>query len=183
MTWGGTPSITLTHEGDLPVAAFDQDVGCGGGRTCIPQPGTSVKVDALPNRPMYRAAYRNFGSYQALAWDHTVDADAPSGNRAGDPLVRAPQDDRFNWGIQNQGTFGPSDGLYRWMGSAAMDKDGNLAVGYSIGNGTAPNYPSIAYAGRLAGRPAQHARPGRGDACSAGRAPRRARRAAGATTR
>ena len=48
-----------------------------------------------------------------------------------------------NWAIQNQGTFGPSDGLYRSMGSAAMDKDGNLAVGYSIENGTAPNYPSI----------------------------------------
>ena len=41
MTWGGSPSITLTHERDLPVAAFDQDVGCGGGRTCIPQPGTT----------------------------------------------------------------------------------------------------------------------------------------------
>ena len=40
MTWGGSPSITLTHELDLPVAAFDQDVGCAGGRTCIPQPGT-----------------------------------------------------------------------------------------------------------------------------------------------
>ena len=40
------------------------------------------------------------------------------------------------------------------MGAAAMDHDGNLAVGYSIGNGTAPNYPSIAYAGRLRDDPA-----------------------------
>jgi len=152
MTWGATPSITLTHDVDLPVAAFDQDVGCGGGRTCIPQPGTTVKVDALPNRPMYRAAYRNFGSYQALAWDHTVDADAPSGNRAGMRWYELRKTSGA-WGVQNQGTFGPADGLYRWMGSAAMDGDGNLAVGYSIGNGTAPNYPSIAYAGRLAGDP------------------------------
>ena len=151
MNWGGSPSITLTHEGDLPVAAFDQDVGCGGGRTCIPQPGTSIKIDALPNRPMYRAAYRNFGSYQALAWDHTVDADAPSGNRAGVRWYEL-RKTSGSWGVQNQGTFGPSDGLYRWMGAAAMDKDGNLAVGYSIGNGT-DTYPSIAYAGRLAGDP------------------------------
>ena len=149
---GQEPVDHVTHEGDLPVAAFDQDVGCGGAAPCIPQPGTTVKVDALPNRPMYRAAYRNFGSYQALAWDHTVDADAPSGNRAGVRWYEL-RKTSGNWGIQNQGTFGPSDGLYRWMGSAAMDKDGNLAVGYSIGNGTAPNYPSIAYAGRLASDP------------------------------
>ena len=58
-----------------------------------------------------------------------------------------------NWGIQNQGTFGPADGLYRWMGAAAMDKSGDLAIGHSIGNGTAPNYPSIAYAGRLVNDP------------------------------
>ena len=84
--------------------------------------------------------------------DHTVDADAPSGNRAGIRWYEL-RKTSGNWGVQNQGTFGPSDGLYRWMGAAAMDRDGNLAVGYSIGNGTAPNYPSIAYAGRLAGDP------------------------------
>src|SRR3954453_14796174 len=149
MTWGGTPTISVTHEGVLPVASFDQDVGCGGGRTSIPQPGTSVRVGALPNRPMYRAAYRNYGSYQALAWDHTVDANAPSGNRAGIRWYEL-RKTTGNWAVQNQGTFGPADGLYRWMGSAAMDGDGNLAAGYSIGNGTAPNYPSLAYAGRLA---------------------------------
>ena len=38
-----------------------------------------------------------------------------------------------NWGIQNQGTFGPADGMYRWMGAGAMDKSGDLAIGYSIG--------------------------------------------------
>ena len=46
-----------------------------------PQPGTAVRVDALPNRPMYRLAYRNFGSHQALAFNHTVDGDGA--NRAG----------------------------------------------------------------------------------------------------
>jgi hypothetical protein len=144
-----------------PAAPFDQDVGCGGGRTCIPQPGTSVRVDALPNRPMYRLAYRNYGSYQALAWDHTVDADAPSGNRAGIRWYEL-RKTGATWAIHNQGTFGPSDGLYRWMGAAAMDHDGNLAIGYSIGSGT-DTFPSIAYAGRLAGgRSAQHVGSGRG---------------------
>ena len=67
-----------------------------------PQPGTAVRVDALPNRPMYRLAYRNFGSHQALAFNHTVDGDGA--NRAG---VRwyGSRKTTGNWAIQNQGTF------------------------------------------------------------------------------
>ena len=149
-TWSPTPSVTVAREGYKPAADFDQNLGCTpSSRECIPQPGTTVKVDALPNRPMYRLAYRNYGSHQALAFVHTVDADAPSGNRAGMRWYELRKFTGGNWGIQNQGTFGPADGLYRWMGAGAMDRSGDLAIGYSIGNGTAPNYPSIAYAGRL----------------------------------
>ena len=57
------------------------------------------------------------------------------------------------WGMRDQGTYAPADGLNRWMPSAAMDKSGNIAVGYSTSNGTAPNYPSIRYATRLATDP------------------------------
>src|SRR5256885_1445568 len=57
------------------------------------------------------------------------------------------------WGMHDQGTYAPADGLNRWMPSAAMDKSGNIAVGYSTSNGTAPNYPSIRYAARLATDP------------------------------
>ena len=39
------------------------------------------------------------------------------------------------------------------MAAIAADKDGNMAIGYSTSNGTAPNFPSIAYAGRLVSDP------------------------------
>ena len=55
--------------------------------------------------------------------------------------------------MRDQGTYAPTDGLNRWMPSAAMDKSGDIAVGYSTSNGTAPNYPSIRYATRLATDP------------------------------
>jgi Ca2+-binding RTX toxin-like protein len=55
--------------------------------------------------------------------------------------------------IFQQGTFAPADGVHRWLGSVAMDRDGNIAVGYSVSNGTSVN-PGIRYAGRLAGDPA-----------------------------
>src|SRR5262245_12761325 len=160
-TWSPTPSVSVTREGFLPTADFDQDIGCVG-RACIPQPGTTNKVDALPNRPMYRLAYRNYGTYQAMTWVHTVDADAPSGNRAGTRWYELRKFTGGNWGIQNQGTFGPADGMFRWMGAGAMDKSGDLAIGYSIGNGTAPNFPSIAYAGRLVTDPPNELSQGEG---------------------
>ena len=39
------------------------------------------------------------------------------------------------------------------MGSIAADNGGDVALGYSTSNGTSPNFPSIAYSGRLAGDP------------------------------
>jgi hypothetical protein len=51
-----------------------------------------------------------------------------------------------------EGTGAPNTGVNRWMGSVALDKQGNMAVGYSVVNGTSV-FPRIRYAGRLAGDP------------------------------
>ena len=47
----------------------------------------------------------------------------------------------------------PDDGEYRWMGSVAMDKSGDIALGYSRSSGAAGDFPSIYYAGQTAGDP------------------------------
>jgi hypothetical protein len=52
--------------------------------------------------------------------------------------------------IAQQGTFAP-DANSRWLGSAALNKRGDLAIGYSVSSSTM--YPSIHYAGRLATDP------------------------------
>ena len=54
--------------------------------------------------------------------------------------------------IHQQGTFAPNDGVHRWMGSICQDKQGNMALGYSVVNGTTV-FPGIRYTGRLAGDP------------------------------
>jgi hypothetical protein len=51
-----------------------------------------------------------------------------------------------------QGTFAPADGVHRWMGSAAMDRLGNIALAYSVVNGL-DVFPGIPFTGRLAGDP------------------------------
>jgi len=48
--------------------------------------------------------------------------------------------------IHQQGTFSP-DSVSRWMGSIAMDKAGNIAVGYSVSSGSIN--PGIRLTGRV----------------------------------
>ena len=64
------------------------------------------------------------------------------------------------WGIGQQGTFAPADGLHRWMGSVAQDSSGDMALGYSVSSST--TYPSIRYTGRLATDPPGDDAAGRG---------------------
>jgi hypothetical protein len=52
--------------------------------------------------------------------------------------------------LYQQGTYAP-DGFYRWMASPAIDKLGNIGIGYSFG-GT-PNFAGQRFAGRLADDP------------------------------
>jgi len=116
---------------------------CESTRSCIPQPGTGVGLDAIGDRLMYRLQYRNFGTYESLVVNHTVDA---GGGRAGVRWYEV-RDPGGTPVIHQQGTYAPEDGVHRWMGSIAQDGSGNLALGYSVSSGSV--YPSIRYTGRL----------------------------------
>jgi hypothetical protein len=123
----------------IPVAAFTPL--CGGGSGCVPQPGTTTKLDSLADRLMYRLAYRNFGSYESLVVNQSVAVAGSGGVRWYE--IQAPNGTPV---VAQQGTYAP-DSDYRWMGSVAMDKAGDLALGYSLSSSS--TYPSIAVAGRL----------------------------------
>ncbi|MDQ2747803.1 MAG: hypothetical protein M3T96_11160, partial [Acidobacteriota bacterium] len=135
---------TTTLTGPTTVAgvnAFSR--ACSGG-TCIPQPGTTNKLDSLGDRLNYRLSYRKFGTYESMLVNHAVSANGGTGirwyelrNATGTPTV------------YQQGTYSP-DSNYRWMGSAAMDKTGGIAIGYNISNATDIT-PSIRCAFRAPG--------------------------------
>ena len=144
-----TPANTTFGSGLRPnytnaVAPFDS--AFAGGRNNVPQKGTTQKLDAIADRLMHRVQYRNFGSHESLTACHTVDADGAdhAGVRYYELRRALPGGTEFV--VQEQATFAP-DGDHRWMGSAAMDMYGNLAVGYSV-SGT-NTFPSIRYAGRM----------------------------------
>jgi hypothetical protein len=143
-TFGAGLRPNYTNE----VAPFDSDFA--GGRANVPQRGTAQKLDALADRLMHRLQYRNFGSHESLTVCHTVDTDGTDHAGVRYYELRRPLPDGEGFQVQEQATFAP-DGEHRWMGSAALDVYGNLAVGYSVSStGT---YPSIRYAGRMAGDP------------------------------
>lgn len=139
-----TGTGTLTGPTNVAgVATFSR--ACGGG-TCIPQPGTTNQLDSLADRLMYRLSYRNLGTSEALVINHSVTSGSGTGirwyelrNATGQTLGSAAPV------LRQQGTFAPTND-FRWMGSAAMDKTGGIAVGYNISSSTI--VPSIRYAYR-----------------------------------
>jgi hypothetical protein len=151
-------TFTERPESPIAVAAFDPISPLG--RADIPQPGTTARLDSITEFSMYRMQYRNRGGFESLVLNHSVDA-------SGDPtaaVFRAgvrfyelrrnigaprPQGVGNPYSIFEQATFAPADTENRWMGSAAVDNNGNLAFGYSVASATV--FPSIRYAGKLAG--------------------------------
>ena len=135
----GTPNLTLT------VAPFNL-LPCVPDQTlCIPQPGTAQLLDGVADRLMYRLQYRNYGNHEALVVNHTVLADGL--DRAGLRWYELTKTLTTGWSIEQQGTYAPADGNYRWMGSLAADHQDDLALGFSIASSLL--HPSIRYVGRL----------------------------------
>ena len=144
--WNTPTSSTFSSAARLPTAPFDSNL-CDYSRTCIPQPDPTAKVDAMADRLMYRLQYRNFGTHESLVVNHTVDVDGTDHAGIRWYEIRDPGTTPV---IYQQGTYAP-DSDHRWMGSAAMDAAGNLALGFSV-SGPATS-PSVRYTGRLAGDP------------------------------
>jgi uncharacterized repeat protein (TIGR01451 family) len=138
-------SSTFTLGGTLTPAAYN--LLCPLTQDCVPQKNPGTGLDGLADRAMFRLAYRNFGGHESLVGNQTVDSNSVAG-------IRWYEIDHAASGVPSfaqQSTFQPLDGMWRWMGSAAMDRAGDLALGYSASS--AATNPEISYAGRLAGDP------------------------------
>ena len=114
---------------------------------CVSQPGTERRLDSQGDKLIQRLVYRNFGDHEALLAEHSIATAAHGGgvrwyefrlNKERDPV------------LYQQSTYAPG-GFYRWLGSIAFDKKGNIGLGYSFGGN--PNFPGQRFAARLASDP------------------------------
>jgi len=151
--WHSPSSSTFVPTQSLLPQAFNSNV-CpfvGDYQACIKQPGTNNRLDSLSyGYMMQRLTYRNFGNYQTLLFNHTVAADGdPSHDHAGirwyELRKPTPGRTRGPWEIYQQGTYAP-DASDRWLGSIAMDVNGNITLGFGVSSRDV--YPSLRYAGR-----------------------------------
>ncbi len=145
---------TFTGPVEVPVDPFVTPVCSNSRDQCVPQLDSGELLETLSQATMFRLAYRNFGDHEALVTNHTVDA---GGDQAAvrwyeirNPGGTGPSGGGNPPVIFQQGTFAP-DANHRWMGSIAMDRNGNIALGYSVSS--SEMHPSIAITGRLAGDP------------------------------
>jgi hypothetical protein len=137
---------TFTTFANPPAAGFT--ALCPSTRACVPQSGvaSSSNLDGIGDRLMFRLGYRNFGDHESVVGNYTVNANGVAGirwfelrNVTNGPVT-----------VFQQSTYQP-DTTWRWMGSAAMDGQGNIAVGFSASSSTI--HPQIRYAARLATDP------------------------------
>ena len=125
--WATPANSTFTGPTNLTTTAFTE--ACSGG-TCIPQLGTTQKLDSDADRLQMRLAYRNFGEHESPVTTHAIKVGTSSGVHWYE--LRSPATVPV---IFQEGTIAP-DTSYRWIGSAAMDRNGDIAVGYSVSSST-----------------------------------------------
>ena len=137
-------NTTFTLFASPPAAGFT--LLCPFTRSCVPQLGSTDGLDAIADRLMYRLAYRNFGDHESVVGNFTVSSGGVAGirwfelrNVTAGPVT-----------VFQESTYQP-DTTWRWMGSAAQDAQGNLALGFSASSATI--IPQIRYAGRLSSDP------------------------------
>ncbi|MEK6304147.1 MAG: HYR domain-containing protein [Acidobacteriota bacterium] len=155
-------SSTFTERAESPLVMSAFDPRNPNGRGDIEQPppagnNATDRLDSLSIDTMYRLQYFNRGGTESLVSNFTVNVSGvtPSSAAAYQAGFRyfelrkaAPA---APYAIVEQATFAPAPisgatGSNRWMGSAAIDNQENLAVGFSISSTTI--FPSLNYAGR-----------------------------------
>ena len=141
--WKAPANTSVTGPVKIPVAPYHYL--CDGQLTsCVPQPGTGERLDAQGDKLMQRLVYRRIGNHESIVAAHSISTKAGGGGVRWYEFRLDKNRDPY---LYQQGTYAP-DGFYRWMPSIAMDRKGDIGLGYSFG-GT-PNFPGQRFAARLA---------------------------------
>ncbi len=144
--WENPANTKLIGPSKITVAPYQYL--CGGQLTnCVPQPGSERRLDAQGDKIMARLVYRKLKGHESIVAVHSINTSAGGGGVRWYEF-RVDKDRVLR--LYQQGTYAP-DNFYRWMASPAIDRNGNIGIGYSFG-GT-PNFTGQRFAARLAKDP------------------------------
>ncbi len=142
-----TPANTKA-EGPVKIPVAPYHYLCNGQLTnCVPQPDTDRRLDVQGDKIMQRVVYRRIGNRESIVAAHSVATQAGGG---GARWYEFRLDKKRDVSLFQQGTYA-ADAFYRWIPSIAMDKKGDIGVGYSFGG--IPNYAGQRFAARREGDP------------------------------
>jgi hypothetical protein len=132
--WSTPTNSTLTGPTTVAVTSYTRP-------NSINQP-VGDKLDAMADRIMNRVQYRADGT-PSLWITHTVSSGSKAATRWYQLNVSGASPT-----VLQSGTYQPTTGVHRWMGSMAVDKVGNAAIAYNVSSSS--TYPGIRFAGRTA---------------------------------
>jgi len=140
--WASPASSTFTGPTNVGVSTFNV------GPSTVPEADGNA-LDTLSYRLMMQNQYTNLGGRESLWLTHTVG----SGGTQNVGRIRWYEIPVTGGAIstpRQQATWG-ADSTHRFMPSLAVDRNGDMAVGYGVSSAT--THPGIRFAGRLAGDP------------------------------
>lgn len=147
INWNNT-TATVAKIQDISIAEIDSKL-CGlTSFTCVPQPGTTVKLDPLRETVMFKSPMRVFNDHQTIL--ACLATDVNGSDRAGVrwcELRRPSGSISANWTLYQEGTYAPGT-TNRFMPAINIDKHGNIIMAYSTSSNTAGDFPSIKMTGR-----------------------------------
>ncbi len=146
--WATPANSALTKLPNIQISDYDMTL-CGMGNTwnCMPQPGTTQKIDPIREPLHFPLQYRNFGDHQTLVGCFVEDVDGT--DHAALRWFEVRKTGAGSWMLNQEGVVGGEANVHRSVGSIAMDGSGNIALGYTRTGTSSPYYPSIYYKGRL----------------------------------
>jgi len=143
-----TTPVNTKISGPFPISVAPYQYLCGGQLTdCVPQPGSDKRLDSQGDKIMARLVYRRTNGKESIVAVHSVNTAAGGG---GVRWYEFRLDKKREPQLYQQGTYAP-DKFFRWMPSPAIDRNGNIGIGYSFGG--APNFAGQRFAARLANDP------------------------------
>jgi hypothetical protein len=131
-----------TFTAQTPITLPTYKDTCPNFKPCVTEPGTTNLLAGWGDRMMYRIIYRNFGDHESIVMTHSVQQGTGAAQYAGirwyefrTPLTPV---------LYQKGTYAP-DANFRWVPSIAMDKKGDVLIGYNVSGPTV--HPSLRYSG------------------------------------
>ena len=145
--WENPGDSTISSPAIIPTEPFDSTFFAFG-QGDVRQPGTTQRLDNIGSIVSYMANYRSFPDHNSLLVNFNVDLGS---QRSGIRWYELRNVDNGPWSIFQEGTHDLDDGEGRFMGSMAMDSNGNIGLAYHLGSENTP--VGIRFSGRMADDP------------------------------